>query len=97
MSFTKISAQFQFCPNLNLKFKFGHLNTFDRFLRVCAARTGQILNLSEISRDVGVSVPTIKKWRDLAGEEAAQGIIVANIDEQMEVSGCRAISWKNVL
>ena len=40
----------------------GDLNTFDRFLRVCAARTGQILNLSEISRDVGVSVPTIKKW-----------------------------------
>ena len=40
----------------------GDLNTFDRFLRVCAARTGQILNLSEISRDVGMSVPTIKKW-----------------------------------
>lgn len=38
------------------------LNTFDRFLRICAARTGQILNLSEISREVGVSVPTIKKW-----------------------------------
>jgi predicted AAA+ superfamily ATPase len=40
----------------------GDLNTFDRFLRICAARTGQILNLSEISRDVGMSVPTIKKW-----------------------------------
>jgi predicted AAA+ superfamily ATPase len=30
----------------------GDLNTFDRFLRVCAVRTGQILNLSEISRDM---------------------------------------------
>lgn len=40
----------------------GDLNTFERFLRICAARTGQILNMSEISRDVGVSVPTIKKW-----------------------------------
>jgi predicted AAA+ superfamily ATPase len=40
----------------------GDLNTFNRFLRLCAARTGQILNMSEISRDVGVSVPTIKKW-----------------------------------
>jgi len=40
----------------------GDLNTYARFLRICAARTGQILNLSEISRDVGVSVPTIKKW-----------------------------------
>lgn len=38
------------------------LNTFNRFLRLCAARTGQILNMSELSRDVGVSVPTIKKW-----------------------------------
>ena len=199
----------------------GDLNTFDRFLRVCAARTGQILNLSEISRDVGMSVPTIKKWisileasyqiyllpphfrnfgkriikspkiyfldpaiatflmglhdsepllngpmighlfetvvvsewvkafyhrgekselfywrskagleidllidrnhrlfpleakasatllpghakalnkwRNLAGEEAVKGVIVANIDNPMEVSGCRAISWKHTL
>ena len=40
----------------------GDLNTFDRFLRICAGRTAQILNMSEIARDVGVSVPTIKKW-----------------------------------
>jgi predicted AAA+ superfamily ATPase len=40
----------------------GDLNTFNRFLRICAGRTGQILNMSEIARDVGVSVPTIKKW-----------------------------------
>jgi len=199
----------------------GDLNTFDRFLRVCAAQTAQILNLSEISRDVGVSVPTIKKWisileasyqiyllpphfrnfgkriikspkiyfldpaiasflmglhdsepllngpmighlfetavisewvkafyhrgekpelfywrsktgleidllidrnnrlypletkasatllpghakalnnwRELAGDEAAKGVIIANIDDPMEVSGCRAISWKYAL
>jgi hypothetical protein len=40
----------------------GDLNTFDRFLRICAGRTGQILNMSEIARDVGISVPTVKKW-----------------------------------
>ncbi len=40
----------------------GDINTFSRFLRICAARTGQILNQSEIARDVGVSVPTIKNW-----------------------------------
>ncbi len=40
----------------------GDLNTFNRFLRLCAARTGQILNMSELSRDTGVSVPTVKKW-----------------------------------
>jgi hypothetical protein len=40
----------------------GDLNVFNRFLRLCASRTGQILNLSELARDVGLSVPTAKKW-----------------------------------
>jgi hypothetical protein len=40
----------------------GDLSTFHRFLRLAAARTGQILNMSELARDVGMSVPTIKKW-----------------------------------
>ena len=40
----------------------GDLNAFHRFLRLMAARTGQILNLSDLARDVGLSVPTIKKW-----------------------------------
>ncbi len=40
----------------------GDLNSFNRFLRLCAARTGQILNMSELGRDAGVSVPTVKKW-----------------------------------
>jgi predicted AAA+ superfamily ATPase len=40
----------------------GDLNTFHRFLRLMAARTGQILNMSDLSRDLGMSVPTIKKW-----------------------------------
>jgi uncharacterized protein len=40
----------------------GDLTTFHRFLRLTASRTGQILNLSDLARDVGMSVPTIKKW-----------------------------------
>lgn len=43
----------------------GDLNQFERFLRVCASRTGQILNLSEMARDIGVSVPTAKRWLSL--------------------------------
>ena len=39
--------------------------TFLRFLRICAARTGQMLNLSELARDAGVSVPTAKSWLSL--------------------------------
>lgn len=40
----------------------GDLQTFERFLRLIAIRTGQILNLSDLARDSGVSVPTAKRW-----------------------------------
>ncbi|MCX5976952.1 MAG: DUF4143 domain-containing protein, partial [Coprothermobacterota bacterium] len=40
----------------------GDLRTFERFLKLCAARTGQILNLSDLARETGVSVPTAKRW-----------------------------------
>lgn len=40
----------------------GDLNQFERFLKLCAARTGQILNLSDMARDIGISVPTAKRW-----------------------------------
>jgi predicted AAA+ superfamily ATPase len=36
--------------------------TFLRFLRACAARTGQLLNIAELSRDADVSPVTGKKW-----------------------------------
>jgi predicted AAA+ superfamily ATPase len=39
----------------------------------------------------------LNRWRDLAGERAAKGVIVANIDRPMAVSGCRAIPWKYAL
>lgn len=35
---------------------------FRRFLTACATRAGNLLNLSDLSRDVGVSVPTIRSW-----------------------------------
>jgi predicted AAA+ superfamily ATPase len=35
---------------------------FLRFLRACAARTGQLLNIAELSRDADVSPVTGKKW-----------------------------------
>ena len=40
----------------------GDLSQFERFLKCCAIRTGQILNISEIARDIGISVPTARKW-----------------------------------
>jgi len=40
----------------------GNQETFLRFLKACAARPAQLLNLSEIARDVGVSVAMAKSW-----------------------------------
>ena len=35
---------------------------FTRFLSACAARTGQLLNMADLSRDAGVSPATGKRW-----------------------------------
>jgi len=40
----------------------GDLSRFERFLVVCATRTGQILNISQMARDIGISVPTARRW-----------------------------------
>ena len=40
----------------------GDLTLFQSFLRALASRSAQLLNLSELARDVGVSVSTIKDW-----------------------------------
>jgi len=40
----------------------GNIEAFTRFVRACAARTAQLLNLSDLARDVDVSVPTAKAW-----------------------------------
>jgi len=40
----------------------GDLSAFERFLQLCAARTAQVLNLTDIARDAGITVMTVKKW-----------------------------------
>lgn len=40
----------------------GDLNTFHMFLRLCAGRTGQILNFSALAADCGVSHNTARAW-----------------------------------
>ena len=40
----------------------GDLISFQSFLRALAARTGQLLNLTGVSRDLGVAVNTAKAW-----------------------------------
>lgn len=40
----------------------GDLMLFQRFVQLCAGRTAQLLNLSALAGDVGVSQPTIRAW-----------------------------------
>jgi predicted AAA+ superfamily ATPase len=38
------------------------LRLFGRFVRLCAARTGQVLNLSALALDSGISPNTARSW-----------------------------------
>jgi len=40
----------------------GNLETFQRFVRLCAGRTGQLVNLSSLAADCGISHPTARSW-----------------------------------
>jgi predicted AAA+ superfamily ATPase len=39
-----------------------NLTTFERFLRLCAARVGQLLNMNSLAIEVGVDTKTINSW-----------------------------------
>ncbi len=64
----------------------GDLTLFQTFLRALAARSAQILNLSDLARDVGVSVNTAKEWLSIL--EASFQILIlrpyyANIGKRL--------------
>ena len=40
----------------------GSLRDFERFVRACAARCAQTLNMSDLGRDVGISATTAREW-----------------------------------
>ncbi len=42
-----------------------NLNLFEKFVRLLASRIGQLLNYTNLSNDIGVSQPTIRKWISL--------------------------------
>ncbi|MBL8694081.1 MAG: ATP-binding protein [Planctomycetes bacterium] len=52
----------------------GDLREFQSFLLACAARCAQILSLSDLSRDLGVAVNTVKAWISVL--EASQQAIL---------------------
>ena len=53
----------------------GDLTQFQSFLRVLAVRSGQLLNLSDVSRDLGISLNTAKQWLSIL-EATFQVVIV---------------------
>jgi predicted AAA+ superfamily ATPase len=48
--------------DVRLALRVGSLRDFERFLRACALRSGQLLNLAELARDVGVAGSTARDW-----------------------------------
>lgn len=54
----------------------GDLTDFQRFLKLLASLNGQVLNLSTLSRDIGVSVSTVKAWVSVL--EASHQIMLLN-------------------
>jgi predicted AAA+ superfamily ATPase len=64
----------------------GDLTLFQSFLRAMAIRSGQLLNITEVSRDLGVAVNTAKAWLSVL-EATFQVLLVrpyfANIGKRM--------------
>ena len=38
------------------------LSVFQRFVRLCAGRIGQLVNLNSLAADTGISQPTAREW-----------------------------------
>nr|HPQ41226.1 ATP-binding protein [bacterium] len=64
----------------------GDLMQYQSFLKILASRSGQILNLSDVSKDIGIALNTSKTWLSIL--EATHQIIVlrpyfANIGKRL--------------
>lgn len=68
---TKRLTPEEFYPNYNKTYverdvrqlmHVGNLLTFQRFMRLCASRIGQLLNVSALANEAGISVATANNW-----------------------------------
>jgi hypothetical protein len=60
--------------DVRLALQVGSLRDFERFLRACALRSAQLLNLAELARDVGIAGTTARDW--LSVLEASNQVVV---------------------
>jgi uncharacterized protein len=60
--------------DVRLSLQVGSLRDFERFLRACALRSGQLLNLTDLGRDVGIAGTTARDW--LSVLEASSQVVL---------------------
>jgi predicted AAA+ superfamily ATPase len=60
--------------DVRLLLRIGSLRDFERFLRACALRSGQLLNLTDLARDIGIAGTTARDW--LSVLEASNQIVL---------------------
>jgi len=60
--------------DVRLALRVGNLRDFERFLRACALRSGRLLNLAELARDVGIAGSTARDW--LSVLEASSQVVL---------------------
>jgi len=48
--------------DLRLLSNIGDVRDFNRVIRLLASRTSQILNMSDVSKELGIAVSTVKRW-----------------------------------
>jgi uncharacterized protein len=60
--------------DVRLALRVGSLRDFERFLRACALRSGRLLNLTELARDVGIAGTTARDW--LSVLEASSQVVL---------------------
>jgi uncharacterized protein len=61
--------------DVRLALRVGSLRDFERFLRACALRSGQLLNLTELGRDVGIAGSTARDWLSVL-EASNQAVVL---------------------
>ena len=42
-----------------------NVSTFKKFIQICAVYSGQLFSFESVSRELGVSAPTVKKWTSI--------------------------------
>ena len=42
-----------------------NVSTFKKFIQICAVYSGQLFSMESVSRELGVSAPTVKKWASI--------------------------------